>query len=172
MPNYDLSLGDDFSGDDAGDDMGDDMGDDSAGWDDANMVVSGRRRRRGGGGGSGRRSQPSGQTQVLPFPRTVMTTLLQSTIQQFPQRPFQTRRLVIGSSIGVFFSIEELKIGQDSMFVQAGSVDFEIFNQTGNGVALLGFIARPGVTITLTITNRDTQTRTFSAGIIGTALVA
>lgn len=169
MPNYDLSLGDDY-GDDSGDDSGDDGAGDDSGWDDASMVVSGRRggRRRGGNRGS---SNPSGQTQVLPFPRTVFTTGQQQTVQQFPQRPFQTRRLVMGSTIAPFFSIEELKIGQDSMFVQAGSVDFEIFSQTGNGVSLLGFIARPGVTITLTLTNRDSSTRTMSAGIIGTALV-
>lgn len=158
---YDLSLGDDFEGDD---EM---QGDDDFG-DDPEFSGTPRRRRK--------RQRPAGngdlQTQIMPFPRTDVLTLTQATITAFPQRPFQTKRFAWASTTAAYFTVEELKIGQDSMFVQAGSAEAEIFSQTGVGVALKGFIARPGVTISLVCTNRSLATRAVGASIIGEALVA
>ena len=158
---YDLSLGDDFEGDE--------MEGDSEFEGDTEFSGTPRGRRR-------KKQRPAGngdlQTQIMPFPRTDVATLTQATITAFPQRPFQTKRFAWASSTAAYFTIEELKIGQDSMFVQAGSAEAEVFSQTGVGVALKGFIARPGVTISLVCTNRHTATHAVGASIIGEALVA
>lgn len=162
---YDLALGDDFGADDLGDDMGaDDLGDDEMGADRR----GGKRRNKGW---RNQPLQPDKQTQVMPFPRTSVAAATQAAITAFPQRPFQTKRLAWASTTAPNFTIEELKIGQDSMFVQAGSVEAEIFSQTGVGVALRGFIARPGVTITLVTTNQDAAAHAVGACIIGEAIV-
>lgn len=184
MPNYGVIEGDDF-GDDLGDDLGDDFGDDM-GADEA-LVLGGPRaprngaRRPGRGRGRQQRSswremQPGHQTQALPFPSgpggtTTVAANTQATLTARPQRPFQTERFVFASTVSPFFTVEELKIGQDSMFVQSGSIPAEVFSQTGVGVSLHGFIAKPGIDITLICTNQDGTAHPASAAIIGAALV-
>lgn len=170
---YDLALGEDFGDDDVGDD---DFGDDDFGEDadfgaDPRSQRNRRRGRRGKRGAAFRVPQPDVQTQIMPFPRTSVNAATQATITAFPQRPFQTKRFAWASTTAGYFTVEELKIGQDSMFVQAGSAEAEIFSQTGVGVALKGFIARPGVTISLVCTNQDTSARVVGASIIGEAVV-
>jgi hypothetical protein len=121
------------------------------------------------------RLQPSQQTQVLPFPRgeggTTVTAGDTATVSARPQRPFQTQRFAWGSQTSAFFDINQLTIGQENMFVQAGTVPAEIFAQTGVSVALSGYIAWPGIDITLQATNNDTLAHPIQASIIGAALV-
>lgn len=172
---YDLAVGDDM-GDDFGDDLGDDMGDDA-------LVVggasAGHRRRGGRGGKKGlavKRIQPTNQTQVCSFPQGPSGTLVvtagsTATLTARPQRPFQTERFVLPSTLSGFFAINDLVIGRDSMFVNSEASHGDIFSQTGVGVALLGYIARPGIDITLTVTNIDTVDHPFYGSIIGPAWV-
>lgn len=177
---YDVALGyDEAAGDD---DVA--LGDDAALLLGDNELVLGGRRR------GGRRMaahpaqgkpqfitmpQPDQQTQVLPFPKSstgsAIAAGLSDTVQVLPQRPFQTKRLVWSSAVAPFFTMEELKVGQDTMFVQSGSVPAEVFSQTGVGVSLLGFIAKPGITITMSVTNIDTAAQFIRASIIGAAVV-
>ncbi len=164
---YDLSVGDD--------DMGDDeSGDDESGDD---IVVGGGRRK---GGGRKRlkvkRIQPTDQTQVCSFPQGANGTLFVAAgatgiLTARPQRPFQTERFVLPSTLSGFFAINDLVIGRDSMFVNSEAAHGDIFSQTGVGVALLGYIARPGIDITLTVTNIDTDDHPFYGSIIGPAWV-
>lgn len=172
----DLAIGDDSDlllGDD--DDMGDDPGSDLLLGDDDEEIVGGRRRNKK----KKRRLkyyQPGDQTQVLPFPRgeggaaSVLAGAL-ATVFARPQRPFQTQRFVWPSTTSPFFVINQFSIGQESMFVQAGSVAVEIFSQTGVGVALRGYIARPGIDITLQVTNTDVAPHPIEAAIIGATLI-
>lgn len=177
---YDLAVGDDLGddfGDDLGDDFGDDMGDDIGG---------GRRRGRGKRGAARpatgnaalkiKRIQPQNQTQVCSFPQGPQGTLVvtagsTATLTARPQRPFQTERFVLPSTLSGFFAINDLVIGRDSMFVNSEASHGDIFSQTGVGVALLGYIARPGIDITLTVTNIDTVDHPFYGSIIGPAWV-
>jgi hypothetical protein len=179
-----IVLGYDVEGDDmAGDDMaGDDavaLGADAAlllGLDNQ-MVLGGRRGRRAVARAPRFQTapQPQEQTQVLPFPVSSTGALigagLSDTVQVLPQRPFQTKRLTWSSAVSAFFTIGELKIGQETMFVQTGDVPAEIFSQTGVGVSLLGYIAKPGVTITMRVTNIDSDGQFIRAAIIGAAVV-
>ena len=172
---YDLSVGDDDMGDD---DMGDDI-----------VVGGGRRRRRRGraaaaaaGHAAGgrrlkvKRIQPTDQTQVCSFPQGPNGSLFvaagaTATLTARPQRPFQTERFVLPSTLSGFFAINDLVIGRDSMFVNSEAAHGDIFSQTGVGVALLGYIARPGIDITLTVTNISLGDHPFYASIIGPAWV-
>lgn len=180
---YDLAVGDDLAGDDlAGDDF---AGDDFAGDDFAGDDIGGGRRRRRGRGAAGKsqnkglqvkRIQPVNQTQVCSFPQGPAGTLVvtagsTATLTARPQRPFQTERFVLPSTLSGFFAINDLVIGRDSMFVNSEASHGDIFSQTGVGVALLGYIARPGIDITLTVTNIDTADHPFYGSIIGPAWV-
>lgn len=167
---YDLTVGgeDDMEGED-----------DEAGVD---LVVGGHRRRRRNRGAGGnphinvKRLQPTDQTQVCSFPQgpngaLVVTAGTTATLTARPQRPFQTERFVLPSTLSGFFAINDLVIGRDSMFVNAEAAHGDIFSQTGVGVALLGYIARPGIDITLTVTNIDIADHPFYGSIIGPAWV-
>lgn len=164
---YDLSVGDDDMGDD---EMGDDdMGDDI-------VVGGGRRKHRGEKKLKVKRIQPVNQTQACNFPQgpngaLVVTAGTTGILTARPQRPFQTERFVLPSTLSPFFAINDLVIGRDSMFVNSEAAHGDIFSQTGVGVALLGYIARPGIDITLTVTNIDTTDHPFYASIIGPAWV-
>lgn len=188
----DLSIGGDSDLWDLDDDMGDDdMGDDE-------LDLGGPSRHRGGSsklkravnaaklsrlrkrqalmGKAMQHLQPSEQTQVLPFPRaegggTVVTAGATATVFARPQRPFQTQRFVWSSAIAPFFLVNQLTIGQENMFVQAGVVPAEVFSQTGVGVSLKGYIAYPGIDVTLQVENTDTADHPILASIIGAALV-
>lgn len=180
---YELS-GDDFGEDEAGDDFGEDLaiGDDEAGDDlaiGAEAVAVARKRRamrRGGGRIRLKRIQPVKQTQVCSFPQgpngaLVVASGAAGVLTARPQRPFQTERFVVPSSLSAFFAILDLVIGRDSMFVNAEAAHADIFSQTGVHVTLRGYIARPGIDITLTVENIDTEEHPFYGSIIGPTLV-
>lgn len=175
------------------DDMGDDMGDD----DDlelggatrkapsraaklrqakVNAQVSRLRKRQALMGKAMQHLQPSEQTQVLPFPRaegggTAVLAGAIATVFARPQRPFQTQRFVWSSAVAPFFLVTQLTVGQENMFVQSGVVPAEVFSQTGVGVSLKGYIAYPGIDVTLQVENTDTADHPILASIIGAALV-
>jgi hypothetical protein len=120
--------------------------------------------------------QPTEQTQILPFPKgeggsaTVLAGAL-ATVSARPQRPFQTQRFVWPSTSSGFFDVILFTVGQENMMVQAGSVSAEIFAQTGVGVGLSGYIAYPGIEITLQVQNTDTLPHPIQAAIVGSSLV-
>lgn len=160
---YDFLLGDDYS-------LGSDMvlGDDD-------LSIGGPRRRRGRRVRA-KRIQPSSQTQVLNFPRgaagaVTVAAAATAVLTARPQRPFQTERFVVSSAISAFFAISDLVIGRDSMFVNSEFAAAEVFSQTGVGVSLMGFIARPGIDITVTVLNLDAgAAHPFFGSIIGPTL--
>lgn len=177
-----MSIGDDsdllFSGDDEelGDDDlgldGDDLGDDLflGGPPAKPKQPRGRKIRRV------KHFQPGHQTQVLPFPRgeagaTTVAAGALATVFARPQRTFQTQRFTWASTTSPFFSINQLTVGVDNMFVQAGVIPAEIFSQTGVSVSLRGYIARPGIDITMQCTNNAATAKPIEASIIGGTLL-
>lgn len=174
----DLLLGDDdeMEGDDDFD-LGDDL---LLGDDEEELVLGGPKR---GRRGRGRRKpkplryyQPREQTQVLPFPAAEgggasVPAGATHTVDTKPQRTFQTQRFVWASTTSPFFRILQLNVGAEPMFVKAGVVPAEIFSQTGVGVALRGYIARPGIEITLQCQNADAAPHPIEASIIGGTLI-
>ncbi len=166
---YDLAVGDDvYLGDD---ELGDDelslFGDDELGA----AAPRGRAKVKLA------RIQPTRQRQVMSFPQgpngaTTFTASLTGTLSARPQRVFQTERLAIPSTVAAYFFISDLVIGRDSMLVNSERVAAEIFSQTGVGVGLSGFIARPGIDVTMTVGNLDAaNSRAFYGSIVGHVLV-
>jgi hypothetical protein len=120
--------------------------------------------------------QPQEQTQILPFPKAegggaAVPASTINTVAARPQRPFQTQRFVWPSTSSAFFTILQFTVGQENMFVQAGEASAEIFSQTGVQVGLEGYVAWPGIDITLQVLNEDTLPHPVRASIIGASLV-
>ena len=111
------------------------------------------------------------QEQVLPFPPTLVAAGLAATLTVQPQRTFRTERFAVASAIAAFFDITDLRIGQESMFVQVGQAPSQIFSEVGVGVRLRGYTANLGNLISLGVINTDVANRTFRGAIIGTAIV-
>ena len=147
----------------------DEMGDDG-------IYIGGPRRRSRGRRVKAARIQPVDQQQPVNFPHgpngaTTVTASSTAILTARPQRVVQVGRFVVPSAIAVFFAIGDLVVGRDSMFGNAEFASAEIFAQNGFGVALKGFIARPGIDITLTVQNIDSVNHPFYGSLIGPALV-
>lgn len=174
---YDIVEGDELGADDYDFLLGEDDGDWSLGDDDDLYIGGPKPKRRGRAKARVRRIQPGSQTQVMNFPRgaagaTSVAAAATVVLTARPQRPFQTERFVVSSAISAFFAIGDLVIGRDSMFVNSEFAAAEVFSQTGVGVSLRGFIARPGIDISLTVLNLDAgAAHPFFGSIVGPALV-
>jgi hypothetical protein len=122
------------------------------------------------------RIQPTNQRQVLSFPQgpngaTTFTLGLAGNVSARPQRVFQCDRFVIPSTVAPYFAMTDLVVGRDSMLVNSERVALEVFSQTGVGVSLTGYIARPGIDIILSLINLDAvNSRAFYGSIIGRCL--
>lgn len=117
------------------------------------------------------RQNRDAQEQVLPFPATNVLASATATILAFPQRKFRTERFVVSSQIAEFFTINDLRIGRESMMVAVGQAPAQGFAEVGVGVRLRGYTANLGNTIGLDVTNIDAaNAHVFYAMIVGTAV--
>jgi hypothetical protein len=87
-----------------------------------------------------------------------------------PQRVFRGERLTVPSAIVNNFSINDLKVGADSMNIGAAAVPAALFSELGMLVALEIETASPGITILLSVTNITGNPQNFSAGLLGTSV--
>jgi hypothetical protein len=106
---------------------------------------------------------------VSPGP-TAFGTSAQATA--LPQVTFRPERLVIPSQIAPFFTIDAIIVGKDNQSVSFDPLPATMFSEVGVGVRLSLKTAVVGMQIIVRFTNVDPlqQTRTFSGGIIGTAV--
>ena len=90
----------------------------------------------------------------------------------FPQVTFRPERLVIPSQIGPFFTVDAIIVGKDNQSVSFDPIPATMFSEVGVGVRLNLKTAVVGMQIIIRFTNVDPlgQPRTFSGGIIGTAV--
>jgi hypothetical protein len=113
------------------------------------------------------------QEQIYPFARTSLAALAGSDITGRPQRPFRTERLAIDSTIASDFTFSRLLIGQDNMFVANADLSCQLFCEAAVSMRLRGYIAQPGIDITISVVNRNTvATLLFSGCIVGSTLVS
>lgn len=84
-----------------------------------------------------------------------------------PQCLFRAERLVIGQTIAPSFLVNDLRIGKNSQFVNAGSVPGEAFSHTAQGVRLKCDTAQVGSDITISVTNTSGGALRFTAALIG-----
>lgn len=170
-------LGDDeILGAELGDDLDEILGGDTILGADRRMVARSRlaklqAARAAGGVVVARRTDRDVQEQVLPFPATNVLASATATILAFPQRRFRTERFVVSSQIAEFFTINDLRIGRESMMVSVGQAPAQGFAEVGVGVRLRGYTANLGNTIGLDVTNVDAaNAHVFYAMIVGTAV--
>lgn len=116
--------------------------------------------------------QPTEQRQVLPINSNgTIAAATAGTAQANPQRTFQCERFVIGSTSSGFFTLQNILFGVDSMFAAPGTVDAEIFSQTGQDMSLYGYIAVQGVQVTVQCTNTSGAARAATFQIVGGTIV-
>lgn len=106
--------------------------------------------------------------QPLPIPETTLTLGQTVDIAAYPQRGFRPHRLVVPSTIGVLFKINDIKVGQETQYVSSGTIYGECFSEVAVSVVLKGTKASLGNNIILNVTNRDAvNSQTFSAMLLG-----
>lgn len=106
--------------------------------------------------------------QPLPIPETLFTASQTQDVNAFPQRGFKPHRLVVPSTLGPLFKINDIKVGQETQYVASGTIYGECFSEVAVAVYLKGTPARLGNNIVLSITNRDAaNSQTFSAMLMG-----
>ena len=95
---------------------------------------------------------------------TALTANQSTTVTLTPQLPFKPYRLLTNST-GV--RIDDIRVGNASQFVAAGSIPSEIFAPNAVGTRLKGDTAVPGVDIIISITDTSGAANSFSGALIG-----
>jgi len=121
-----------------------------------------------------------GLDQVMPFPNGSFTSLVTSlNLTAQPQRKFQLSRLVIdtariGATATGLVQVTNLVVGAEPQFVNTGAVPQSMFGATAVGIHLRANAARPGVTVTLSLSLTGgltaPDTIVVSAAAVGPAL--
>lgn len=106
--------------------------------------------------------------QPLPMDELSLAASASGNATTEPQRGFAPVKFFVASTIGVYFKITDIKVGQETQFVSTGTIYGELFSEISNGMNLKGTPARLGNNITVSVTNRDAATtRVFSGTFIG-----
>jgi hypothetical protein len=87
-----------------------------------------------------------------------------------PQVLFRGTRLIVGSAIAQFFTIDDIKVGRTSQFVATGSQPAEAFKETATGENVSLDTCRPGMDIVLQVTNISDTAQDFRAALFGDAV--
>lgn len=111
---------------------------------------------------------PSGRLLLIGFDSVAAVAAGASAIiTQRPQVLFQPSRVVIPSTLGGFFIVNDLKIGKNSQFTASGSVSALTFSELAVGVALAMDAAQIAQDIVISVTNIDVAAHRFLATMIG-----
>lgn len=86
------------------------------------------------------RSQEPHKDGQLVLPMSSSGTIAAATAATITARPqtkaYRPQRIVVAASIASFFTISDIKVGNQSQFVQAGTIPAEAFIQGAFGVAM------------------------------------
>lgn len=83
---------------------------------------------------------------------------------------FRPTRLMVGPALASLFTIDDIRVAADSLFLSAGAVPAEAFLPNAvTASALKRRTAQPGTPISLTITNIDGAPHRFRAAFFGEA---
>lgn len=101
---------------------------------------------------------------------TTIAAAATASITTRPQVLFRAERLVIGNAIAPSFLVNDLKIGKNSQFVNAGSLPGEAFSNLSVGVTLKMDTAQVGNDIVINVTNTSAGALRFVAALMGSAV--
>ncbi len=107
----------------------------------------------------------------LGFPTTALAAATTANIQTQPQVPFRGRRLAIPSDIAGSILVNDLKIGNASMFPNSNPVPGRMFSELAVGIDLNLDTAQISQVVSLNVTNTSGGAVTFNAAIIGTVVL-
>jgi hypothetical protein len=83
---------------------------------------------------------------------------------------FRPTRLMIGPTLAPLFTIQDIRVAADSLFLSAGNVPGESFlPQSVNASALKRRTAQPGTPVSITVENIDGASHRFRAALFGEA---
>ncbi len=111
---------------------------------------------------------PGCRVRWLDFSQDAVAAGASATVVVRPQNPFVGVRLVVPSTVGIFFDIDNLQIGTQSQKAAVeNATSAVVYSETAFDVGLLMNFAANGTQIQLTVTNTDASARDFRATIIG-----
>lgn len=84
-----------------------------------------------------------------------------------PQRPFKGKRLVVTSDVCFFFTLPDIKVGQNSQNVASGVLPGGMFSEQAVNAFVDWDTADLGNEIQVFFTNVDALAHVFNAGVIG-----
>lgn len=152
-----------YDGDMMGDELGGYVGDDLSGYVGEGLLGADHHHH-----GRHRNDRSQLMLQPLPVPETAFTASQTQDISTFPQRAFRPLRLVVPSTLGPLFKLNDIKVGQETQLVASGTIYGEVMSEVAVGVMLKGTLARLGNNIVINVTNRDANNaQTFSATFLG-----
>jgi len=111
-----------------------------------------------------------GRRQIAPIPFTTVAALSTVDIELRPQRPIRIERLVLDGAVVAGLFLQDILIGAEPQFVNAGSVPFSTFQPQAFGTDLRGNTAQPGIAVTLRVFNSTAGALSFGGALIGTSL--
>lgn len=165
--------------------VGDEMGADEMGADDVMGYEVGAARRRRAPARPGQMARLPGLTgaarvvdevpqvgrrQIAPIPFTTVNAGQTIDIELRPQRPIRIERLVLDGLTVAGLFLQDILIGAEPQFVNAGSVPFSTFQPQAFGTDLRGNTAQPGIAVTLRVFNSTAGNLSFGGALIGTSL--
>jgi hypothetical protein len=114
-----------------------------------------------------RRGPTKTRIQSIGFTRTAVPANATVEITARPQVLFRGTRLLVGGSIASSFVIEDIKVGRNSQFVATGAQPAEAFKDTATGDNVSLDTCKPGVDLTLIVTNITGAASDFRASLFG-----
>lgn len=110
--------------------------------------------------------------QILPMQSSgVIAPAGSASITARPQTyAFQPHRIVIPQSLATDFTIQDIKVGNRSQFVQTGAISAETFAQNAVGTAIKFDTVQTSQDFVIQVTNAGGAPRNFFATIFGASL--
>lgn len=115
---------------------------------------------------SGKKPTSSG-VQPIGFFQAGIAAGTQATITTQPQTWFKPQRLVVPDSIGPFFTIDNIVIGNISQFPSPVPLPAEMFGPAAQAVVMDLQTVNPALNLTIVATNISGVPQNFRAGFIG-----
>lgn len=115
---------------------------------------------------SGKKPTSSG-VQPIGFFQAGVAAGTQATITTQPQTWFKPQRLVVPDSIGPFFTIDNIVIGNISQFPSPVPLPAEMFGPAAQAVVMDLQTVNPALNLTIVATNISGVPQNFRAGFIG-----
>ena len=117
-----------------------------------------------------RRAPTKTRIQSIGFTRAGAPANATVEITARPQVLFRGTRLLVGGSVASNFVIEDIKVGRNSQFVATGAQPAEAFKDTATGDNVALDTCKPGVDLTLIVTNITGASSDFRASLFGDSI--